>query len=204
MQHGGDPFEGSSPRFIPDIREQAIMQQGGDVEAFRRQNAAFHAQMLQTILVNCWHKREYESRPMWERYGRGEPAVAMVTTLQDLIMGMPEPVTVGHVEYADLETDQRFTANLRQRAFMKSRDLEDEREVRAVLVDGPITENGRWRIEIKPGEEIGYRVKVDFARILQSAVLSTRHIEGVVSKCLADAHLNIPVALSTAAREVRY
>lgn len=188
----GDRFEGSSPRYVPDIREEVIRSQGGDVEQFRQQNAAFNLQMLQTVLVNCWHKREHESRPMWERYGKGRPAVAIVSTLERLIDSMPDDVTVGHVDYVDFSMhDEFYSANLFTRAFMKSHDLEDEREVRATLTRGLITENGRWRIEINPGEERGFRVPVNLQHLMAAVVVSDARIHDMARRLLSSAGINV-------------
>jgi hypothetical protein len=167
-----DPYEGSVPVPVAAAREIAYLQRGVDMERFRNENEAFHRLMLQTVLVSCWHKREFESRPMWERYGKGEPAVAIATTLDKLIDAMPDQITVGHVEYVDLLTHQSFSFSLLARCYLKGRELEDEREVRAVLYDPPVVENGRWSISIPEDKKSGFGVEVRLEDLLGKVVIS--------------------------------
>lgn len=168
----GDPYEGSMPVPVAAVREMAHRSRGIDVEAFRNDNERFFRTMLQTVLVNCWHKREFESRPMWERYGKGGQAVAIVTTLDKLIDAMPESVTVGHVEYVDFQTHQSFSFSIQARCFLKGRELEDEREVRAVLQDPPLVENGRWSISIPDDLKAGFGVDVRIENLVGRIVIS--------------------------------
>lgn len=202
----GDPFEASLPVNVAAVRESAHRMRGVDVDAFRKESEQFHRQMLQTVLVSCWHKREFESRPMWERYGKGRPAVAIVTTLDDFICAMPEHVTVGHVEYVDLLTHQSYSFNLLARCFLKGRELEDEREVRAALEDPPVIENGRWSLNIPEAMKMGFGVDVCLERLISKIVISpaTPEIQDEVAAEVAAAGLSAPVTVSELLRRPEY
>ena len=202
----GDAFEGSTPRPFAEQRDAHYAGRGVDIEAYRRESAEFWLKMLQTVLVNCWHKRDHESLPMWERYVGDRPGIAVTTTLERLITAMPEAVTVGHVEYVDFDTDGSFTANPYARAFMKRKELEDEREVRADLMEPPITENGRWSIEVRAGEELGHRVPVDLGTLIESVVLSpsSASARGEIADVLRSASLDVPLEDSKIGRPPMY
>jgi hypothetical protein len=202
----GDRREGSAPLTVPKIRESVLREQGVDLERYNDETREFWLTMLQTVLVNCWHKREHESEPMWERYGRDQDSVAIVSTLDRLIESMPKEVTVGHVEYVDFETHLFYSTNSRDRAFMKARTLEDEREVRAVLVESPIVEKGRWSITIPPGQENGHPVDIDLRTLIASVVLSpvTTSREDDLVASLQAAGISAPVKRSECSAPPRY
>jgi hypothetical protein len=202
----GDRREGTTPLPLTEIREQVLRERGVDVDEYNRETERFFLQMLQTVLVNCWHKREHESEQMWERYGKGRDAVAIVSTLDKLVDSMPEEVTVGHVDYVDFKTESFYFSNLAARAFVKSRTLADEHEVRAVLSEPPVTKSERWSITIPPGEEVGHLVAVNLRTLITRVVLSplSLGIRDRVSNALADAGFSVPVDDSEVVAPRRY
>jgi hypothetical protein len=143
---------------------------------------------------------------MWERYGKGRDAVAIVSTLDKLVDSMPEEVTVGHVDYVDFKTESLYFSNLAARAFVKSRTLADEHEVRAVLSEPPVTKSERWSITIPPGEEVGHLVAVNLRTLITRVVLSplSLGIRDRVSNALADAGFSVPVDDSEVVAPRRY
>ena len=201
-----DPFEGSLPYAVSAFHESIVRQKGGDVDEFLKAREQFVKKFLRVVLVNCWHERQYESGPMWDRYGRGKEAVAVVTTFQCLRESVPERVDVGHVDYIDIGIDEivNHSSNPSHRAFQKVRELEDEREVRGVFFDWPETgPEPSEEIAIKPGTEIGYRIPVDVVRLIQRVVVSPKSphaIDEVRSRVLT-AGLNIEVAPSSLSRK---
>jgi len=144
---------------------------------------------------------------MWDRYGGSEESVALVSTLGRLREAVPERVDVGHVDYIDFTTEQFFTSNPGHRAFLKVRELEDEREVRGVIVDWPQTgPDGRWTISIDEGQKNGYYVPVDLARLLQRVVVSPNSPEIVaeVASALRRHALHAEVCSATLSRIPMY
>jgi hypothetical protein len=137
---------------------------------------------------------------MWDRYGTGEESVAVVSTLARLRATVPERVDVGHVDYVNFETEMFYSANPSHRAFQKILQLQDEREVRAVISDPTNTNpDGKWSIVIKQGEERGYHVSVDVAGLIESVVISPRsqHIIDEIRDLIKRHGLNVEVRPST-------
>lgn len=200
--HDSDPFEGALQYGVAKIHEQIVREKGGDVQEFLRERERFVKKFLKVVLVNCWHEREYESRPMWDRYGRGGEAVAVVTTFDALKQSVPEHVDVGHMDYIDAGSDEirNHSANPSHRAFQKRREFEDEREVRCVIFDYP--EHGPKpdeEIPIAAGTDTGYHVPVDLSRLVAGAVVSpdSPQIIGEVRQKLVESGIEVEIVPST-------
>ncbi len=223
LKEDGDNFEGASPALVPDAMEK-YWAKHDLLEEYRAEEAKYGPLKLQTVLVNCWHKREYEADGMWARYGRQEPAIAVVSCLERLIDSMPEHVTVGHVEYVDFATEPFFHAGIFARAFMKRRLFEDEREVRAVLQDDDLIRTG-WGVEVGSNGFLvpvkidrhpafialligtssnGFLVPVKIDRLIESVVVGSLDLMEPVMKELAAAGLTVPVRLSERIGRPRY
>jgi hypothetical protein len=209
FHHAVDPFEGSLPYAISALQESIVLAKGGDVDEFLQAREAFVKKFLRVVLVNSWHERPYESRSMWDRYGKGNEAVAVTAAFQRLRESVPERVDVGHVDYIDVGRDDIInqSSNPSHRAFQKVREFEDEREVRAVIFDWP--ESGPKpgeEIAIEPGTEIGYHVPVDIARLIQRVVVSpeTPHITDEVRSRVLASGLNVEVTPSSLSRKPTY
>ena len=160
---------------VSKLHEQFLREKGGNVEEFLQAREQFVKKFLRVVLVNCWHERPYESRPMWDRYGRGSDAVAIVTTFESLKRSFQRQVDLGHVDYVDAASEEigNYFSNPSHRAFQKRREFEDEREVRGVIFDFPegAVKAGE-EIPISPGTEIGYHVPVDLSVLVKCVVIS--------------------------------
>ena len=199
--HRTDAFEGALQYGVSKLHEQVVREKGGDAQEFLQARERFVKKFLNVVLVNCWHERAYESRPMWDRYGEKSGAVAIVTTFERLKRSLPSQVDVGHVDYLDPASDEiiNHSADPSHRAFQKRREFEDEREVRGVIFDWP--EHGPKpdeEIPIEPGTEIGYHVSVDLDCLLQRVVISpdSRQIQLDVEHRTRAAGFNVPVVPS--------
>jgi len=101
------------------------------------------ADLRRMTKVNCWHAAEHENVAMWERYLRGEPGVAVVSTVRRLKDCMhpfrlephygEESIMVGRVEYLDFDTEEMSDRSMLGIFLHKRREYRDEREVRALL-----------------------------------------------------------------------
>jgi len=192
VREGIDDHEGASPVYLPNIMEMVAAQRG-QLQHYKANEATYGVLKLQTVLVNCWHKREHEEDWMWRSYGRGRDAVAIVTRLDYLIDSMPEFVTVGHVEYSDFSTERTFHASIFTRAFMKRLVHEADREVRAVLQDDDLIKNG-WGRDV-PGK--GLWVPIHLERLIEAVVVRDPQRLAPTRKILAEAGLtHVPVLLS--------
>ena len=201
----GDKLEGSAPAMLPKIRDDVLRERGEDVARYRAEASEFWLRVLRTVVVNCWYKDEHESALMWERYGGDEDAVAIVSSLDRFIDAMPPEVTVGHVEYVDFATEQSYSSNPRDRAFMKSRTLKDEREVRAVFWELQAPDESSW---LPPGHQTdaGYRVPVNLNTLISRVTLSPRssHCRPIAEQALSAAGIAAPVEESECSGAPQY
>lgn len=192
VREGMDDHEGASPRLVPDALE-AVAAQNGQLEQYKADQEKYGILKLQTVLVNCWHKREHEEDWMWNSYGHGREAVAIVTRLDSLIDAMPEHVTVGHVEYADFATEPTFYANIFSRAFMKRRVHRADLEVRAVMQDADLLRTG-WGREVA---DKGLSVHANLERLIEAVVVREAALLEPTKQLLTEAGLGkVPVRLS--------
>jgi len=95
---------------------------------------------------------------------------------------------------------------IQARCFPKGRELEDEREVRAVIYDPPVTENGRWSITIPDELKTGYGVDVQVENLLGRIVISpaSAQIYGEIVAEVAAAGIDAPITQSDLVRRPDY
>lgn len=205
-----DPFEGALPYGIAAIHESIVKSKGGDVALFVQERERFIKKFLRVVLVNCWHQSGHENRAMWDRYGKGEEAIAMVTTFQDLKAALPPRADVGHVDYVDFASEEiGVSSNPSHRAFQKICELEDEKEVRAVLFDYPKGQDDvkpDTEIKIDPKTDIGYRVEVNLEHLIHRVVISP-DAPGIIDEVRAEVErnqLSVDVVKSTISRKPAY
>lgn len=200
VREGLDDHEGASPRLVPDALE-SVAARNGQLEQYKADQAKYGILKLQTVLVNCWHKREHEEDWMWKTYGRGREAAAIITRLDWLIEAVPDYVTVGHVEYADFAIEPTFYANIFSRAFMKRRVHAADLEVRAVMQDDELLRTG-WEREVV---NKGLSVPTDLGRLIEAVVVRDAPLLEPTKQLLVAAGVgNVPVRLSELLEKPRY
>ena len=137
----GDPFEGSSPRFMVNAREYIRAHKTTDpalAEYKELPDAALDwgripKQFVNSFLINCWHMNEHESTAMWSLYSASKEAVCVQSTYRRLRIALPPQVLIGEVTYIDYET-QGFPASNGFNFIMHKRlSFAHERELRAIL-----------------------------------------------------------------------
>lgn len=100
-------------------------------------------EIIETIsFYNCWHMNDDESDAMWKVYGRGEQGVAIQTTLNGLMRSLAadtdKTVYIGHVRYYREPDNNPPNTNVYIWRFMRKRiAFQHEKELRAVVIDGP-------------------------------------------------------------------
>jgi hypothetical protein len=96
------------------------------------------------LVVNCWFLGESESESMWARYGGNNEAVAIKSTVKQLIenIGVPHDnhtTHIGRVSYVDHKTHMMTKYHASQgheRAFLKDAEqFQDEKEIRIVTMN---------------------------------------------------------------------
>ena len=118
------------------------------------------------LVVNCWFLGESESENMWDIYGAINEAVAIKSTVKQLIENIDVPhnknmTHVGRVSYVDHKTHKMTNYQASQgceRAFLKDAEqFQDEKEIRIVTLN--------WKSrhcvspEGKPYKELGIQGK---------------------------------------------
>lgn len=100
--------------------------------------------MRKTVYANCWHERSIESAAMWDIYSRKGQAVAIKSTVGNVLEAIAESngieigdepvgsvgtISIGRVKYLDF--DEEFTPpNSLVRPFFKRESFEHENEIR--------------------------------------------------------------------------
>lgn len=87
------------------------------------------------ILVNCWHINAYESDVMWSRYSDRKDSVAIKTNVESLIRCFMDkyPSAVGHVQYADFDTDVMPALYFELPYWFKRIQFEADHELRVIM-----------------------------------------------------------------------
>ncbi len=144
-----DQFEGMMPRATKEMMQEHHR------ELKRNFPAEYHSQFeemasrneqdsRELLVVSCWFLEEDESDRMWREYGGGEQAVAIKSTVKQLIdnIGVPHDkheTHIGRVSYIDHKTHimTKYHANQgHERAFMKDAEqFKHEKELRIVTLN---------------------------------------------------------------------
>ena len=144
-----DQFEGMMPHATKE------MMQAHDQELKKHFPQEYHSQFdemasrneqdaRELLVVSCWFLGENESDRMWREYGGGKEAVAVKSTVKNLVdnIGVPhdEHAThIGRVTYIDHKTHMmtKYHANQgHERAFLKDAErYGHEKELRIVTLN---------------------------------------------------------------------
>jgi hypothetical protein len=82
--------------------------------------------------VNCWHKNEHESAAMWQLYGN---CVAVESTLPRLECAFSrDGINIDDVRYMDFNNDPLEQGHRHYASFIKRKEFEHEREIRATVL----------------------------------------------------------------------
>ena len=125
-----------------DVNELTVEKIRNDSERLLKQLNTIGESARNNTYISCWHMNEYESEAMWKMYSRDVTnAIAIQTTaghLYDALCRNPS-IAIGKVKYIDFE--KQFTS-INGAFWYKRKSFEYEREVRAVLRQHNIKENG--------------------------------------------------------------
>ena len=139
-----DPYEGYDPSEILRASDRIGAERLADV--LRDMLRDMLQELRQHVLVDCWHRNEFESAAMWRLYSEWDRGIAIKTTVADLKASLicTEDISVGSVEYIDYEEpwDQR---SVLAPYLTKRVSFEHEREVRAISVADDPTPDGAYR-----------------------------------------------------------
>jgi len=160
----GDNFEGSIPKDVYSAREKEYKEAAEEGRLPEHAHAAheeINRRLRKFTYLNCWHLDSGESLAMWDQYGGSDRAVAIKSTIGDLIEALKKDdrdVYLGKVnyrKYADDETDPddnesldtaeyddgfflTRSANSLSPFIYKREGYRYEHEVRAIIQETPI------------------------------------------------------------------
>lgn len=143
----GDPFEGAITRHQQELRDQ--LEKRSRMAVLRSTSPEMIESRMKNTIVNCWHMRDHESMPMWERYVKGNEGIAIRSSYERLVSSFHKFdgreqrtnedrtdlylfVRIGMVKYIDFET---YDGPIEELCLLKRLGFEDEHEVRAVVLD---------------------------------------------------------------------
>jgi hypothetical protein len=212
----GDPFEGSSPRFMVKAREYIRANKATDPALAEYKEVPDVAldwgripkQMVNSYLVNCWHMNEHESAAMWNLYSASNEAVCVQSTYRRLRVALPPQVLIGEVTYIDYET-QGFPPSNAFNVFNfimhKRLSFEHERELRAILWEMSGTPEAKSLLaRVGP---IGLAIPVDLTTLIENVYVSPTAapwfaglVEAMTKKC----GLDFPVKQSVLGEQPLY
>jgi len=159
----GDPFEGSWTNFDLEefkdyinkiVKSGLVSQKAADL---------LHEHMIsapKNVAISCWHVNNYESAAMWELYLKGNPGIAIQTTLESFensFEDTKEEISFGRVHYKDYDHEKFegdiFTASICRPFAHKRINFIHESEFRAFYMrpnddhrnnDTGISERGKF------------------------------------------------------------
>jgi hypothetical protein len=133
--------------------------------------------------VSCWHVSEYESAAMWRLYSANDASVAILSTVGRLRQALGQPPAaeqgfhagdsyqIGLVEYIDYSSDRIPAGSFLAPLFRKRRSFEHERELRATLVQYPISPQSEIDHDRIP-TAAGVRVPIDINHLIAGVRVS--------------------------------
>ena len=134
------------------------------------------------VSVNCWHASPHESDAMWRLYSPSTAPVAIRSTVGRLrsSLGKRPPFEegfgggdqfhIGMVQYIDFEKDRIPGAGFAAQFFRKRKSFEHERELRAILIDFPITPDGHVD-QTRLAHDAGRLVSVDLPTLIEDVIV---------------------------------
>ena len=134
-----DPFEGSIPKLVDDIRETHA------TEREARVDQALNRRLRQHTFANCWHMKERESANMWDNYGGDKNVIAIKSTVGQLEEAIVEPeedyLQLADIRYIDFidttfeELSQKVPSGNQpsQWTIVKRASFKEESEFRAFI-----------------------------------------------------------------------
>lgn len=154
----GDPFEGTVPAYVKEIRREEYESKREDDSDFPEDMDEIHAELSKRLrqftFLNCWHQNPRESAAMWELYGEVGKSIAIESTMGDFknaFNAHPDhEIYIGEVDY-DIykggkeeaeEAPEEFLltggANSMAPFFRKRESFKHENEVRAIIQTPPV------------------------------------------------------------------
>ena len=120
------------------------------------------------VLINCWHKNNYESAAMWSQYLKTNEGIAIQTTIGKLtneLEKVPDEILISDVRYIDYDLDNIEGNTIVGLVTHKLSIYTHEAEFRAIILDQFIS-------ELVPKYEFGKNIFIDPNNIIECVYLA--------------------------------
>lgn len=196
----GDPFEGSTPKWIRDAEMETLP------KAVQTHHSMVRRSIRERMYVNCWHLNEHESAAMWKSFANHE-GIAIRSTVERLkgsLRDEPKQIHIGTVDYVDYglrhqgQPNRFATHNVFIPLLHKRRSFEHEREIRAITCDFFNAED--------PASK-GLDLAVDVKLLIDSVFVapeSKPHFQALVQKLTGSLGFNFPILRSSMSDEALF
>ena len=121
-----------------------------------------------SIIINSWHRNEFESAAMWSTYLKTNEGVAIqsdVNRLCESFKNTSDEINIGIVNYKDYRTEKIEDETIFGWVSHKLKSYEHEKELRAIIIK-------QSDINQKPLHEIGKYVPVDLNTLVESVYVA--------------------------------
>jgi len=154
------------------------------------------ASLKKSSYISCWCSEQEETYPMWKIYSDYRGAVAIKSTVGDLIDSISENEQnqyIGKINYVNPKGDYFFRGNTYQLFFEKRDYFVFENEIR-IMTSLPY-KNGRELLELPFGTKIEI-IPEKLINEIYLAPLADENFKNLIELKLRDINLDIPVKYS--------
>jgi hypothetical protein len=146
--------------------------------------------------ISCWSSEAKETYPMWKVYSDYRTAVAIKTTVSDLIDSISEEekdIYIGKIKYVNPNENYLFNGNTFQFFFEKRDYFSFENEIRILTT---LEYNGNQELlKLPPGTFV--KTKPEFIiKEIKLAPLASDSFKNLIELKLSNAGLRVPVSFS--------
>lgn len=148
-----------------------------------------------THYINCWSLEKYETYPLWKIYSDYRTAVAIKSTIGDLIASISEDEKdqyIGKISYVDPNGKYYFDGNIFQFFYEKRNYFGFEKEVRLITI---LDQDQKEILDLPPGISIKIKPEV-LIKEIKLAPLADQSFKKLIELKLSSCNLNIPVTFS--------
>ncbi|STX43952.1 Uncharacterised protein [Legionella donaldsonii] len=183
-----DPFEGASTQKNILLRKDLYKDK---IPENMLEQISLNFKIMPTwVYANCWHKSDYESDYMWQKYGSVDGAIAIRSTYKNLIESIKGDCVIGMISYVT-ENDFIPENNILSRFFYKKKAFEHENEIRVL----------HWHPEFNGNlsvvnNDLGITFPVNLMKLIDSiyiSPLSGNWFKNIVTDILEKYSMNITV-----------
>lgn len=183
-----DKLDGRIPNHkVKLLDDKHLLKQLDDYSAFSLKRSNY---------VNCWSSEVSENYHMWKVYSDYRTAVAIKTTVGDLINSLSEEeknIYIGKINYVDPNKSYEFNGNAIQFFFEKRVYFSFENEVR--VLTSMRYNNSRDLLELPSGTFIKIKPEI-FIKEIKLAPLADESFKKMIELKLSDLKMKIPIKFS--------